>query len=106
MHRRLRRQLDEALGEQQESSPHLRRLFRRIEKEYRRADDDRAALERALGLLADLLRQRTEAEGRPAMSPTARAVLCFFDQAPFAAFVCDADRKVTSWNGAAERLFG
>ena len=106
MHRRLRRQLEEALGEEQESSPHLRKLLRGIEKEYRRADDDRAALDRALGLLSDLLRRRGETEGRPALSPVSRAVLCFFDQAPFAAFVCDADRKVTAWNAAAERLFG
>src|SRR3954463_4209710 len=42
MHRRLRRQLDESLGEEPEPSPQLRKLFRRIEKEYRRADDDRA----------------------------------------------------------------
>src|SRR5438132_6139285 len=105
MHRRLRRQLDEALGES-EASPQLRKLFRRIEKEYRRADDDRASLQRALGLLSDLLRRQPEAAQRAGTSPKARAVLRLFDQAPFAALLCDVDRKVTAWNGAAERLFG
>src|SRR5437879_6912137 len=106
MHRRLRRQLEESLGEERESSPHLRKLFRRIEKEYRRADDDRASLQRALGLLSDLLRRQPEAARRRGTSPKARAVLRLFEQAPFAALLCDADRKVTTWNAAAERLFG
>ena len=106
MHRRLRRQLEESLGQERESSPHLRKLFRRIEKEYRRADDDRASLQRALGLLSDLLRRQPEAARRRGTSPKARAVLRLFEQAPFAALLCDADRKVTTWNAAAERLFG
>jgi diguanylate cyclase (GGDEF)-like protein/PAS domain S-box-containing protein len=106
MHRRLRRQLDESLGQESESSPQLRKLFRRIEKEYRRADEDREALQRALGLLSDLLRRQPEAARRPGTSPKARAVLRLFDQAPFAALLCDSDRKVTAWNSAAERLFG
>jgi diguanylate cyclase (GGDEF)-like protein/PAS domain S-box-containing protein len=107
MHRRLRRQLDEALGQEQETSPHLRRLFRKIEKEYRRADGDRASLQRALALLSDLLQQRKpESERRGVQSPKARAVSRLFDQAPFAAVLCDADRKVTAWNAGAERLFG
>src|SRR2546421_1504901 len=106
MHRRLRRQLEESLGQERESSPHLRKLFRRIEKEYRRADDDRASLQRALGLLSDLLRRQPEAARTRSTSPRARAVLRLFEQAPFAALLCDADRKVTAWNAAAERLFG
>jgi diguanylate cyclase (GGDEF)-like protein/PAS domain S-box-containing protein len=106
MHRRLRRQLDESLGQQHDSSPHLRKLFRKIEKEYRRADDDRASLQRALGLLSDLARRQPEAGTRRGTSPKGRAVLRLFDQAPFAALLCDVDRKVTAWNGAAERLFG
>src|SRR3954469_15820369 len=106
MHRRLRRQLDEALGEQSEASPQLRKLFRRIEKEYRRADDDRDSLQHALALLSDLLRRQPDAEKRPALSPRARSVSRLFDQAPFAALLCDADRKVTAWNAAAEQLFG
>ncbi len=106
MHRRLRRQLDEALGQEQETSPHLRRLFRKIEKEYRRADGDRASLQRALALLSDLLERKPEAERRRVPSAKARAVSRLFDQAPFAALLCDADRKVTAWNAGAERLFG
>ena len=106
MHGRLRRQLDESLGQDSESSPHLRKLFRRIEKEYRRADEDRASLQRALGLLSDLLRRQPEAARKRGTSPKARAVLRLFDQAPFAALLCDSDRKVTAWNAAAERLFG
>ncbi len=106
MHRRLRRQLDEALGQERESSPHLRKLFRKIEKEYRRADGDRASLQRALALLSDLLKRRPEAERRRGISPRTRSVSRLFEQAPFAALLCDADRKVTAWNAAAERLFG
>src|SRR5712664_824739 len=106
MHRRLRRQLDESLGEEPESSPQLRKLFRRIEKEYRRADDDRASLQRALGLLSDLMRRQPNAARDRGTSPKARAVLRLFEQAPFAALLCDADRKVTAWNAGAERLFG
>ena len=105
MHKRLRRQLDEALGQEREASPHLRKLFRKIEKEYRRADGDRASLQRALALLSDLLKRRPEAERRRGISPRTRSVSRLFEQAPFAALLCDADRKVTAWNAAAERLF-
>lgn len=106
MHRRLRRQLDEALGQVEESPPHLRKLFRKIDKEYRRADDDRASLQRALALLSELLRRQPETERRRSPSPQTRAVARLFDQAPFAVALCDADRKVTAWNPAAEQLFG
>jgi diguanylate cyclase (GGDEF)-like protein/PAS domain S-box-containing protein len=106
MHRRLRRQLDEALGQEAETSPHLRKLFRKIEKEYRRADGDRASLQSALALLSDLLERKPEAERRRVPSAKARAVSRLFDQAPFAVLLCDADRKVTAWNAGAERLFG
>ena len=106
MHRRLRRQLDEALGQERESSPHLRRLFRKIEKEYRRADGDRVSLQRALALLSNLLERKPEVERRRAPSAKARSVSRLFDQAPFAALLCDGDRKVTAWNAAAELLFG
>src|SRR5437762_14193513 len=44
MPRPLRRQLDEYLSEEPESSPRLRTLFRRIDRDYRRADSDRASL--------------------------------------------------------------
>src|SRR3954469_9962782 len=106
MHKRLRRQLDEALLQERESSPHLRRLFRNIEKEYRRADGDRASLQRALALLSDLLQRKPDAERRRVPSARTRAISRLFEQAPFAALLCDADRKVTAWNAAAERLFG
>src|SRR3954468_16141011 len=106
MHRRLRRQLDEALGQEEESPPHLRKLFRKIDKEYRRADDDRASLQRALALLSELLQRQPETERRRSPSPQTRAVARLFDQAPFAVALCDADRKVTAWNRAAEEVFG
>src|SRR5207245_170842 len=38
MHRRLRRQLEEALGQERDASPQLRRLFRRIDKESGRTE--------------------------------------------------------------------
>ena len=106
MHNRLRRQLDEYLGQERESSPHLRRLFRKIEKEYRLADEDRASLQRTLALLSDLLQRKPDAERRRATSPKARSMSRLFDQGPFATLLCDTDRKVTAWNAAAERLFG
>src|SRR5207302_6040676 len=79
MHRRLRRQLDESLGEEPESSPRLRKLFRKIEKEYRRADGERASLQHALALLSDLLRRPPESERRRASSPRVRSVSRLFD---------------------------
>lgn len=106
MHRRLRRQLEEALDSEQELSPPLRKLFREIDTEYRRADGARDSLRHALALLSDLLRRQPE--GQPCEAPSARmpSAAQLFDQAPFAALVCNADRKVTAWNAAAERLFG
>jgi PAS domain S-box-containing protein len=106
MHRRLRRQLQEALGEEHEASPPLRKLFRKIDKEYRRADGARGALEHALALLSDLLQRQPDAQQTQASSTKTRSVALLFDQAPFAALVCNADRKVTAWNAAAEKLFG
>ena len=106
MHRRLRRQLEEALGREQDASPQLRRLWRKVDKEYRRADGDRASLQHALALLSDLLHKQPETDKPRPISPKARSVSRLFDQAPFAAVVCDADRKVTAWNAAAEQLFG
>ena len=106
MHRRLRQQLDEALGQEHESPPHLRKLFRKIDKEYRRADGERVSLQHALALLSDLLRRQPETERRRSPSPQARAIARLFEQAPFALALCDADRKVTAWNAAAEQLFG
>jgi diguanylate cyclase (GGDEF)-like protein/PAS domain S-box-containing protein len=106
MHRRLRRHVDEILGEQPETSPHLRKLLRKIDEEYRRADGDRASLQHALGLLSELLKKPPEIERRRSVSPKLRAVARLFDQAPFAAVLCDPDRKVTAWNETAERLLG
>src|SRR3954465_15613002 len=106
MHRRLRRQLDEALVQERESSPHLRRLFRKIEKEYRRADGDRASLQRALALLSDLLQRKPDAERRRGPPAKRGWISPLFEEAPFAAFGCDGDRKVTAWNAAPERLVG
>src|SRR5256885_6794177 len=106
MPRGLRRQIDGALLPEGESSPPLRRLFRKIEKEYRRADGDRAALQRALALLSDLLQRKPDAERRRVPSARVRSISRLFEQAPFASLLCDGDRKVTAWNAAAERLFG
>jgi PAS domain S-box-containing protein len=98
--------IDGCLGGEPESSPRLRKLFRKIERDYRRADEDRIALQRALALLSDLQgRQRTIVERR-AVSPKARGLSRLFHQAPFAVALCDVDRKVIAWNAAAERLFG
>jgi PAS domain S-box-containing protein len=106
MHRRLRRQLQEALGQEHEASPPLRKLLRKVDKEYRRADDARGSLEHALALLSDLLQRQPDAQPTQASSTKTRSVALLFEQAPFAALVCNADRKVTAWNAAAEKLFG
>ncbi|HWE23165.1 MAG TPA: diguanylate cyclase [Myxococcales bacterium] len=106
MHNRLRRHLEDVFAGQPESSPHLQKLLRKIDEEYRRADGDRASLQHALGLLSELLKRPPEVERRRRISPKMRAIVRLFDQAPFAAILCDPDRKVTAWNGAAERLLG
>ena len=106
MHRRLRRQLEEALGQEPESSPPLRKLFRKIDREYRKADGARESLQHALALLSNLLHEQPAAQPRRATSAKARSVEWLFDQAPFPALVCNADRKVTAWNAAAAQLFG
>ena len=106
MQRRLRRQLEEALGQEHEMSPPLRKLFRKIYNEYRRADGAGDSLRHALALLSDLLQRQPEAQARTANSAKTRSAAWLFDQAPFAALVCNADRKVTAWNAAAEELFG
>ena len=53
-----------------------------------------------------MLKRPPEVERRRRTSPKMRAVARLFDQAPFAAVLCDPDRKVTAWNAAAERLLG
>jgi PAS domain S-box-containing protein len=106
MHRRLRRQLEEALGQEHEASAPLRKLLRKVDKEYRRADVARDSLQHALALLSDVLQRPPEAQPRNAASAKSRSAARLFDQAPFAALVCNADRKITAWNAAAEQLFG
>ncbi len=120
MHKRLRRHVEECLGSDGESPPAVRRLLRRVEREYRRADDLRASLRHALGLLAGLLqtartprasapraaRADPPAPGVPETVPAPVPVASLFDQSPMAALLCDADRRITSWNPAAEKLFG
>ena len=106
MHRRLRRHVEECLGPEGESPPALRRLLRRIEREYQRGDELRASLRHALGLLSGLLqtpRTPRVPRGAPAQPP-ARPVDALFEQSPFAALLCDGDRRVTFWNAAAEKL--
>jgi diguanylate cyclase (GGDEF)-like protein/PAS domain S-box-containing protein len=106
MHSRLRRHLDEIFGDHPDASPHLKKLLRKVDEEYRRADGDRASLQHALGLLSEMLKRPPEVERRRHTSPKVRAIARLFDQAPFAAVLCDPDRKVTAWNGAAETLLG
>jgi PAS domain S-box-containing protein len=105
MHKRLRRQLEEALGQEQEASLLLRKLFHKIE-EHRRVDGARDSLQHALAFLSELLQRQPEAQPRRANSTRTPSTAWLFDQAPFAALVCNADRKVTAWNAAAEQLFG
>jgi diguanylate cyclase (GGDEF)-like protein/PAS domain S-box-containing protein len=111
MHRLLRRQLELHLGpdRDRESAPELRRLLRDVEAEYRRADADRESLQRALELLGDLTRRQPVDRVRRAgagASPLPRLLRRLFEQAPFAALVCDPDLEVLAWNPTAERLFG
>jgi diguanylate cyclase (GGDEF)-like protein/PAS domain S-box-containing protein len=109
MHRLLRRQLDLHLGPDREPGADLVRLLRDVEAEYRRADDDRGSLRRALELLADLTRRQSASDARRAGSrPPAlpRLMRRLFEHAPFAALICDPGLEVLAWNGAAERLFG
>jgi diguanylate cyclase (GGDEF)-like protein/PAS domain S-box-containing protein len=108
MHRLLRRQIERHLGSQRQPDPEIRRLLREVEAEYRRADDDRAALQRALELLADLTRRQAvkAAERGERASPLPRLMRRLFEQAPFAAIVCDADLEILAWNSGAQQLFG
>src|SRR5205814_9461714 len=109
MHRLLRRQLDAQFGSHADAPAGMSRLLSEIDAEYRRADQDREALSRALALVGDLAQRqalRTEpgkAAPRPAFS---RALRRLFEQAPFAVIICDPGFHVTSWNAGAGRLFG
>jgi diguanylate cyclase (GGDEF)-like protein/PAS domain S-box-containing protein len=110
MHRLLRRQLDAQFGSHADAPSSLARLFREIDAEYRRADQDREALDRALALIGDLAQRqavKTEAPAKGKAQPTfSRAIRRLFEQAPFAVIICDASMQVTSWNAGAGRLFG
>ena len=71
MHRLLRRQLDAHFGSHTDAPAGMARLMREIDAEYRRADQDREALSRALALVGDLAQRqalRTE-PGKPAARP-------------------------------------
>jgi len=110
MHRLLRRQLDAHFGSTSERPPRMEKLLRDIDAEYRRAEQDRDALQRALALLADLAQRqsvRTERGAAPVARPAfSRSMHRLFEQAPFGVVVCDTSLEVTSWNAGAERLFG
>ncbi len=109
MHPRLRRQLAEHLTSDEAGRPSLRRLFKDVDAEYRKADQADAVLQRSLDLLADLARRPAQPESvaPPArVSPLARLRRELFERAPFATFICDRQLKVLAWNGAAERQFG
>jgi len=109
MHRRLRQMLHRHLGHEPELTPELGRLLRDLGGELERADQDRASLQRALELLADLTRrQATSPEARPAAprSPVRRLAQGLFERAPFAALLCDPELTVLAWNRSAERLYG
>jgi diguanylate cyclase (GGDEF)-like protein/PAS domain S-box-containing protein len=108
MHRRLRRLLELHLGPDREPERELRALLKEVDADYRRADRDRDSMQRALDLVVDLSR-------RPAAPPvavgphrvrTTRLVRRLFEDAPFAAIVCDPGLEVLAWNRAAERIFG
>jgi diguanylate cyclase (GGDEF)-like protein/PAS domain S-box-containing protein len=108
MHRRLRRLLELHLGPEREPGREVRALLRDVEADYRRADQDRASLQRALDLVVDLSR-------RPAVPTVAaaphrvrltRLVRRMFQEAPFACFICDPGLEVLAWNRSAEQLFG
>jgi diguanylate cyclase (GGDEF)-like protein/PAS domain S-box-containing protein len=107
MHRRLRRQVERHLGAEPQAAA-VRRLLREVEAEYRRADEDRTALQRALELLADVTRRQPATAPGPAAraSPVPRLLRRTFEHAPFAAILCDPDLEVLAWNAAAERTFG
>jgi diguanylate cyclase (GGDEF)-like protein/PAS domain S-box-containing protein len=109
MHPRLRRQLAEHLTSDEADRPSLRRLFKEVEAEYRKADQADAVLQRSLDLLADLARRPAQPESAAAparVSPLARLRRQLFERAPFATFICDPRLQVLAWNGAAERQFG
>lgn len=108
MHKRLRRLLELHLGPDREPERELRSLLRDVEADYRRSDEDRASLQRALELVADLAR-RPAAPAVPAAPHRvrlSRLTRRLFQDAPFASLICDAGLEVLAWNRSAERHFG
>ena len=111
MHQRLRRQLDELLDADEAARPALKRLWREIEGEYKRADKDRSALQHALALVTGLVGQPEASEPPEAPAPRGKATPLsrlrrqLFERAPFAAIICGRQLEVLAWNGAAERQF-
>ena len=110
MHRLLRRQLEAHFGSKAEAPPRMEKLLREIDAQYRRADQDREALQRALALLADLAQRqsvRVEVGKGPGARPAfSKSMHRLFEQAPFGVAICDTSLQITSWNAGAERLFG
>jgi diguanylate cyclase (GGDEF)-like protein/PAS domain S-box-containing protein len=109
VHPRLRRHLAAHLDASEAARPALRRLWREIEAEYRRSDQDRSALQNALNLLTTLSGRSAEPEPPPKRvqgAPMARLRRQLFERAPFAALICDQQLEVLAWNTAAERQFG
>src|SRR5207253_9373423 len=99
MHKRLRRHVEECLGADGESPPGLRRLLRRIEREYRRADELRTRLRHALGLLSGLLQNPRTTRSAPAPAQAqapAQPSTAPFQHSLSAPVLYDADRLVTS----------
>src|SRR5436190_21890775 len=99
MHKRLRRHVEECLGSDGESPPGLRRLLRRIEREYRRTDELRGSLRHALGLLSGLLHTPRTSRAAPRPAPELPRIAPF-EHSPSAVMLYDGDRLVTSWNPA------
>jgi diguanylate cyclase (GGDEF)-like protein/PAS domain S-box-containing protein len=108
MNRRLRRLLELHLGPDRAPEREVRALLRDVDADYRRAEADRASLQRALELVSDLSRRPPAPpvavpRGRLPLSRLARRL---FRDAPFAGVLCDPDLEVVAWNRAAERAFG
>src|SRR5437899_11209379 len=110
MHRLLRRQLDAHFGSTSERPPRMEKLLRDIDAEYRRAEQDRDALQRALALLADLAQRqsvRTERGAAPVARPAfSRSMHRLLEKAPFCVVVSDKSLVVSPWNVVAARLCG
>jgi diguanylate cyclase (GGDEF)-like protein/PAS domain S-box-containing protein len=108
MHRRLRRLVELHLGPDREPERELRALLRDVDGDYRRADQDRVSLQRALDLVSDLARRPAQAPVpvAPHRARLGRLFRRLFEDAPFPGLVCDPTLEVLAWNRAAEKLLG